>query len=150
MRDAHVQAAARVVVPAVLPRRSGLAPAALGPWLLAACALVLLGADATRLDELAIYGAIERWLEPWMPWLTVSLVASSLVALVTVVHAFVRGRPLWGIATLLLGVTAPAYLLKHMTFLRPELRVLALLALLSPLAVLAALFISAIVNPPVL
>ena len=117
-----------------------------------AVALVALAPGAAQLPlsgDAALEEAVRRWLEGWMPLLGASFIASGVVALVTVVHAFARGHPLWAIATLLIGVTAPAYVIKHMA-LRLELRIAAIVLMLTPLCVLMAMVVDAIVNPPVL
>lgn len=117
-----------------------------------AAALVVLAPGAAQLsaaDQVALEQAVRIWLEGWLPLLTASFIASGVVALVTVVHAFARGHPLWAIATLLIGVTAPAYVIKHMA-LRLELRIAAIALMLTPLCVLMAMLVDAIVNPPLL
>jgi len=100
--------------------------------------------------ELTPHAAVQLWLAGWMPALVASLAASGLVDLETVIHAFARGHPLWGVATLLVGVTAPAYLIKHVPGLRRELRIAAVVVLVSPLCVVLAMLADALIDPPVL
>jgi hypothetical protein len=115
-------------------------------------ALLALAPGAAQLsaaDQAALEQAVRLWLAGWLPLLTATFVASAVIALVTVVHAFMRGHPLWALATLLVGVTAPAYMIKHMPVRRP-LCVAAIAVMVSPLGVLMVMVVDAIVNPPAL